>query len=113
MSAGGGRNTAEMAEMHFGTGRPPTDLGVYGRWARIAEDEGFELIVASDSPTRWADPFVALTVASHQTYATRLMACVADTRARHVSLAAAAGRGLQQATGGRFMFGLGAGDSVV
>lgn len=58
---------AMSAAIAFGTGKVPEDLATYGAWARLAEDCGFSMITAGDSQSLWADPFVTLAVAAHQT----------------------------------------------
>ncbi|HSS08240.1 MAG TPA: LLM class flavin-dependent oxidoreductase [Acidimicrobiales bacterium] len=99
--------------MRLGTGRPPTDLSVYGPWAKTAEDCGFEMIMAGDSGLLWADPFVTLTVAAHHTTSARLLVQVSNPLTRHVAASAAAAMAVQQASGGRFIHGLASGDSAL
>ncbi len=97
----------------FGTGKVPEDLSTYGAWARLAESCGFSMITAGDSQSLWADPFVTLTVAAHHTEHALLSTTVTNPVTRHPAVAASTAMALQQASGGRFRYGIASGDSAL
>ncbi len=97
----------------FGTGKVPEDLSTYGAWARQVEDCGFSMIVAGDSQSLWADPFITLTVAAHHTRNALLATTVTNPVTRHPAAAASTAMALQQISGGRFRYGIASGDSAL
>ena len=97
----------------FGTGKVPEELATYGTWARLAEDCGFSMITAGDSQSLWADPFVTLAVAAHHTDKALLATTVTNPVTRHPATAASTAMALQQASGGRFRYGIASGDSAL
>ncbi|WP_420638353.1 LLM class flavin-dependent oxidoreductase [Candidatus Poriferisocius sp.] len=97
----------------FGTGKVPDDLSTYGEWARRVEDSGFSMVVAGDSQSLWADPFITLTLAAHHTENALLATTVTNPVTRHPAAAASAAMAVQQISGGRFRYGIASGDSAL
>ena len=89
-------------------------MGIPGfsvRQARRAEDEGWDGIGFVDSQNLAADPFVELALAAQATTTLRLATAVTNPLTRHPAAMAAAAATVQAAAGGRFVLGIGRGDS--
>lgn len=101
------------ASIAFGTGKVPEDLSTYGAWARQVESSGFSMVVAGDSQSLWADPFLTLSVAANHTDNALLATTVTNPVTRHPAAAASTAMALQQISGGRFRYGIASGDSAL
>lgn len=101
------------ATIAFGTGKVPEDLSTYGAWARRVESSGFSMVVAGDSQSLWADPFITLTVAANNTENALLATTVTNPVTRHPAAAASTAMALQQIAEGRFRYGIASGDSAL
>ncbi|MYH95601.1 MAG: LLM class flavin-dependent oxidoreductase [Acidimicrobiia bacterium] len=104
---------AMSASIAFGTGKVPEDLTTYGAWARQVESSGFSMVVAGDSQSLWADPFLTLSVAANHTENALLATTVTNPVTRHPAAAASTAMALQQISGGRFRYGIASGDSAL
>lgn len=81
--------------------------------ARTAEEAGFSDIWVPDSQTLWRDPFVTLAGIAGATRRVRLGTAVTNVVTRHPSVVAAAGRTVAELAPGRFVLGVGVGNSAV
>jgi 5,10-methylenetetrahydromethanopterin reductase len=81
--------------------------------ARAAEAAGFTDIWVPDSQTLWRDPFVTLAGIAAATRHVRLGTAVTNVVTRHPSVVAAAGRTVAELAPGRFVLGVGVGNSAV
>jgi 5,10-methylenetetrahydromethanopterin reductase len=102
-----------MPEMKFGSPRYARDLGEFVEWCQLAEQVGLDLIGYGDSSALWIDPFVALTLAAQHTKRARLVTTVTNPATRHPSVMASGFAGLQAASNGRAVMGIGGGDSAL
>lgn len=90
--------------------------GVPGRTAeraRRTQDEGWTGMGVVDSQCLSGDPFVALALAGAATTTLRLATAVTNSVTRHPAVTATAAASLQAETGGRFVLGIGRGDSAL
>jgi 5,10-methylenetetrahydromethanopterin reductase len=87
--------------------------GVVERAARAAEAAGFDGMAVVDSQNLAGDPYVGLALAAHETERLRLGTAVTNPVTRHPAATAAAAVTLQVATQGRFVLGIGRGDSAL
>lgn len=99
--------------LRFGTGLTVRRLGDFPEWLAVAEDCGFELLTTGDSQSLWADPYAAMAMASTLTQRARLAITVTNPVTRHPAVAASAAAAIQQMSGGRFVLGVGSGDSAL
>jgi 5,10-methylenetetrahydromethanopterin reductase len=81
--------------------------------ARAAEAAGFTDIWVPDSQTLWRDPFVTLAGIAAATARARIGTAVTNVVTRHPSVVAAAGRTVAELAPGRFVLGVGVGNSAV
>jgi 5,10-methylenetetrahydromethanopterin reductase len=81
--------------------------------ARAAEAAGFTDIWVPDSQTLWRDPFVTLAGMAGATRHVRLGTAVTNVVTRHPSVVACAGRTVAELAPGRFVLGVGVGNSAV
>ncbi len=81
--------------------------------AAAAERAGFDRVLMPDSQLIWRDTFAALTAAALATSRVRLGTAVSNLATRHLTVLASAARTVQEASDGRFILGLGRGDSSV
>lgn len=79
--------------------------------ARRAEDEGWDGITVVDSQNLAPDPYVALGLAAASTSTLKLATGVTNPLTRHPAAAATVAATVQAASGGRFVLGIGRGDS--
>jgi 5,10-methylenetetrahydromethanopterin reductase len=91
----------------------PRDLRSYGDMARRAEEMGWDAISTGDNTCLLYDPFVCLAAAAAATHRVLLMTDVTNSVTRHESVIAAAAGSLQDLSGGRFVLGIGRGDSAI
>jgi 5,10-methylenetetrahydromethanopterin reductase len=81
--------------------------------ARRAEDEGWDGLGMVDSQNLAGDPFVALAMAATATTRLRLATAVTNSVTRHPAAAATAAATVQAESSGRFVLGIGRGDSAL
>lgn len=87
--------------------------GVVERAAERAEGTGFDGLAVVDSQNLAGDPWVGLTLAARETERLRLGTAVTNPVTRHPAVTAAAAVTLQVASAGRFILGIGRGDSAL
>jgi 5,10-methylenetetrahydromethanopterin reductase len=87
--------------------------GVVERAAQRAEAAGFDGLAAVDSQNLAGDPYVGLAFAARETEQLRLGTAVTNPVTRHPAVTAAAAATLQVASEGRFVLGIGRGDSAL
>jgi 5,10-methylenetetrahydromethanopterin reductase len=83
------------------------------RAARAAEAAGFTDVWVPDSQTLWRDPFVTLAGIAGGTRHVRIGTAVTNLVTRHPSVVAAAGSTIAELGPGRFVLGVGVGNSAV
>jgi 5,10-methylenetetrahydromethanopterin reductase len=81
--------------------------------ARAAEAAGFTDLWVPDSQTLWRDPFVTLAAIAGATRRVRLGTAVTNVVTRHPSVVASAARTVAELAPGRFVLGVGVGNSAV
>ena len=81
--------------------------------ARRVEAEGWTGMGIVDSQCLSGDPYVAAALAGAATSTLKLATAVTNTATRHPSVAATAAASVQAETGGRFVLGIGRGDSAL
>jgi 5,10-methylenetetrahydromethanopterin reductase len=81
--------------------------------ARRAEQLGFDSVWFPDSQLLWRDVYATLTVAGGATERIMLGTAVTNVDTRHPSVLASAIRTVQETAPGRFVLGVGAGDSAL
>ena len=87
--------------------------GYAARRATALESEGWSGMGIVDSQCLSGDPYVAAALAGAATSQLRLATGVTNTVTRHPAVTAAAAASVQAETGGRFVLGLGRGDSAL
>ena len=87
--------------------------GVVERAAGRAEAAGFDGLAVVDSQNLAGDPWVGLALAARETERIRLGTAVTNPVTRHPAVTAAAAVTLQVASAGRFVLGIGRGDSAL
>jgi 5,10-methylenetetrahydromethanopterin reductase len=87
--------------------------GAIERAARRAEAAGFDGLAVVDSQNLAGDPYVGLALATRETERLRLGTAVTNPVTRHPAVTAAAAVTLQVASDGRFVLGIGRGDSAL
>jgi 5,10-methylenetetrahydromethanopterin reductase len=87
--------------------------GVVERAARRAEAAGFDGLAVVDSQNLAGDPYVGLALAARETERLQLGTAVTNPVTRHPAVTAAAAVTLQVASAGRFVLGIGRGDSAL
>ena len=102
-----------MTRIKFGSPRYARDLVEFAAWCELAERVGLDVLGSGDSSTLWIDPFVALTVAARHTKTARLVTTVTNPATRHPAVMASGFAGLQAASNGRAVMGIGGGDSAI
>jgi 5,10-methylenetetrahydromethanopterin reductase len=80
---------------------------------RRVEDLGFDAAWIPDSQLLWRDAFVTAALAAVTTSSIRIGVAVTNTVTRHPSVVASAGRTIAELADGRFVLGLGVGNSSV
>jgi 5,10-methylenetetrahydromethanopterin reductase len=81
--------------------------------ARAAEAAGFTDVWVPDSQTLWRDPFVTLAGIAGGTRHVRIGTAVTNVVTRHPSVVAAAANTVAELAPGRFVLGVGVGNSAV
>jgi 5,10-methylenetetrahydromethanopterin reductase len=84
-----------------------------GEYARRLEAEGWTGMGIVDSQCLSGDPYVAAAMAGAATSTLKLATAVTNTVTRHPAAAATAAASVQAETGGRFVLGIGRGDSAL
>jgi 5,10-methylenetetrahydromethanopterin reductase len=87
--------------------------GAVERAAARAEGAGFDGLAVVDSQNLAGDPWVGLALAARETERLRLGTAVTNPVTRHPAVTAAAAVTLQVASAGRFVLGIGRGDSAL
>ena len=87
--------------------------GAIERAAARAEASGFDGLAVVDSQNLAGDPYVGLALAARETERIRLGTAVTNPVTRHPAATAAAAVTLQVASAGRFVLGIGRGDSAL
>ena len=87
--------------------------GVVERAAGRAEAAGFDGLAVVDSQNLAGDPWVGLALAARESARIRLGTAVTNPVTRHPAVTAAAAVTLQVASAGRFVLGIGRGDSAL
>lgn len=80
---------------------------------RDAEEAGFDVAWLPDSQFLWRDVWGALSLSAVQTSSIVLGTCVTNLETRHPSVTAAAAASVEELAPGRFVLGIGSGDSAV
>ena len=99
--------------------RPRFELALYPtrapresvRLAVLAESLGLETVWVIDSPVLWRELWVTMTAIGAATSRIRVGSAVTTGVTRHPSITASAAASLAELTSGRFLLGLGSGDS--
>ena len=78
-----------------------------------AEQEGWDGITFTDSQNLIGDPFVAVAMAAAATDRLRFATAVTNAFTRHPALLANVAATVQEASGGRFVLGIGRGDTAL
>ncbi|MFF0717229.1 LLM class flavin-dependent oxidoreductase [Micromonospora sp. NPDC003816] len=83
------------------------------RAAQRAEELGFDEVWVPDSQLLWRDVFATLTAMALRTERLRLGTAVTNVETRHPSVVASGARTVAEAAPGRFVLGVGVGNSAV
>jgi len=90
--------------------RPAHELGDFA--ARV-EEAGFDRLYVPDSQTLWRDSYLTLYAAAMRTSRLELATAVSNVATRHPSVLAGLARTIDEVAPGRFVLGLGVGNSAV
>jgi 5,10-methylenetetrahydromethanopterin reductase len=96
----------------FGVSLVCDDLDAFPAWVRAVDESGFAVIGLTDSPALYAETYVTGVLAAQHSSRVRFGPRVTNPITRHPIVAAAAIRSLDVLSGGRTLFGIGAGDSA-
>jgi 5,10-methylenetetrahydromethanopterin reductase len=100
--------------MEFGVGLFPTEpLGKMIQLAKLSEDLGFSHVWIGDSHLIWREAYVNMAAAALNTTSVKLGTGVTNPLTRHPSVVASAYATLEELAPGRFIVGIGLGDSSV
>ena len=103
-----------MAPLSFGVGLFPTEpLAKMIDLAKLSEDLGFSHVWIGDSHLIWREVYVNLAAAALSTSRVKLGTGVTNPLTRHPSVVASAFATLEEMAPGRFIVGIGLGDSSV
>jgi 5,10-methylenetetrahydromethanopterin reductase len=80
---------------------------------RLAEDLGFEMVCFGDSQSMFREAYVSNTAMVMSTTRPRIAMTVSNPVTRHPAVVASACASLDELSGGRFVLGLGTGDSAL
>ncbi|HEX6419339.1 MAG TPA: LLM class flavin-dependent oxidoreductase [Acidimicrobiales bacterium] len=106
-----GRTRGSTALEIWATRTPET--GTAEHQARRAEAAGWDGITFTDSQNLVGDPFVAVALASRATRHLRFATGVTNAHTRHPAALAAVAATVQEESGGRFVLGIGRGDTAL
>ena len=104
---------AAPAPVRFGVNYLPGPAEDTLRWARAAEDAGFDIVGIADSQSVYRDVYMCLALCAAGTRRVRLGPRVINPLTRHPAVAAGAAATLAEMAPGRTMLGIGTGDSAV
>ncbi len=96
----------------FGVSLVCDDLAKLPDWVRTVDDCGFDVIGLTDSPALYPETYVSGVVVAQNTSRVRFGPRVTNPISRHPIVAASAIGALDGMSGGRALFGIGAGDSA-
>jgi 5,10-methylenetetrahydromethanopterin reductase len=97
----------------FGHGLNVDQVGEFVELSRLAEDVGFAMVMAGDTPALLAEHFTSLTLIAQNTSRVRLGSFISNPKMRHPAVAAGGIATVDALAGGRAFFGLSSGDSAV
>lgn len=80
---------------------------------RLAEEKGFEMVCFGDSQSLFREAYVSDTAMAMVTSRARVAMTVTNPVTRHPAVVASAAASLDELSGGRFVLGLGSGDSAL
>lgn len=100
-------------EPHFGLLELPRSIESAVRYARTAEDVGFDLVGVGDSQSVFREAYATLSVLAERTERIRLGTTVTNPATRHLAVTASAIATVDEISGGRAFLGIGSGDSAV
>ncbi len=89
------------------------ETGLAEMLSRRAEDAGFDGITFTDSQNLVGDPFIAVALGAKATTTLRFMTGVSNPATRHPAALATVAATVQEESGGRFVLGLGRGDTAL
>ena len=104
---------AATEPVRFGVNYLPGPAEDTLRWARAAEDAGFDIVGIADSQSVYRDVYMCLALCATGTRRVRLGPRVINPLTRHPAVAAGAAATLAEMAPGRTMLGIGTGDSAV
>lgn len=96
----------------FGVSLVCDDLAKLPEWVRTVDDCGFDVIGLTDSPALYPETYVSGVIVAQHTDRVRFGPRVTNPISRHPIVAASAIGALDELSGGRTLFGIGAGDSA-
>jgi 5,10-methylenetetrahydromethanopterin reductase len=96
----------------FGISLVCDDLEAFPGWVRTVDDAGFDRIGLTDSPALYPETYITGVLAAQNTSRVRFGPRVTNPITRHPIVAAQAIASLDILSGGRALFGIGAGDSA-
>jgi len=96
----------------FGVSLVCDDLAAFPGWVRTVDECGFDVIGLTDSPALYPETYVTGVLAAQNTTRVRFGPRVTNPLTRHPIVAASAIGSLDVLSGGRALFGIGAGDSA-
>lgn len=96
----------------FGVSLVCDDLEAFPGWVRTVDEGGFDVIGLTDSPALYPETYVTGVLAAQNTSRVRFGPRVTNPITRHPIVAASAIASLDVLSGGRTLFGIGAGDSA-
>lgn len=96
----------------FGVSLVCDDLAAFPSWVRTVDEAGFDVIGLTDSPALYPETYVTGVIAAQNTSRVRFGPRVTNPITRHPIVAAQAIGSLDVLSGGRALFGIGAGDSA-
>lgn len=96
----------------FGASLVCDDLAKLPGWVRTVEGSGFDVIGLTDSPALYPETYVSGVIVAQNTSRVRFGPRVTNPITRHPMVAASAIGALDGLSGGRALFGVGAGDSA-
>jgi 5,10-methylenetetrahydromethanopterin reductase len=96
----------------FGISLVCDDLFALPDWARTVDECGFDMLGLTDSPALYPETYVTGVIAAQNTQRLRFGPRVTNPITRHPIVAAQAIASLDVLSGGRTVFGIGAGDSA-
>lgn len=99
-------------EFGFGVSLVCNDLAAFPGWVRTVDECGFDMIGLTDSPALYPETYVTGVIAAQHTSRVRFGPRVTNPISRHPIIAASAIHALDELSGGRAIFGIGAGDSA-